>query len=469
MTNRHITPLVARHAIHLLAAAAMSACGGGGGGGDEETAVEATPRPILLAEAPTGCADASTCQMVTAAFLDNDGTVSVFLGKEDSGASPRWRAATLPPGATALGPAVEIPLAQGAWWTRTVDLGNKRFAVVETNSPKWKSRVVDLSVSSSPTVSSGVVLPVDYTAQMVSTQFDGAYIVGPHVAHGPVDMGGGVMATGTPVQMPVDLNRLYWGRFERLWGASSAWWAFNATGTDGAQQSVHLGLVDLQTGDVRRIDDRAAIPWSVNASNYYSCQPTREPYIEVGDYGQGQALVGWIQRKAYSNRGCDIVADGVTLTGSSASGYSSPVLGGSAAGPVVLWQEHELGATDQTGGPARIVWRSRDPATGTWGATNQLSTHPYSYITGQASAPQGLMAISWAGCEDSVSRQCTNYLTKFVRGQWQTVSLGSAGPFSSFNTLLDINIHGDGIAVWNFDRCTAAVTTSCARVYAQRF
>ncbi|WP_156473060.1 hypothetical protein [Pseudorhodoferax sp. Leaf265] len=409
---------------------------------------------------------------MTATFLDSDGTASVFWGGADSGTMPRWRAASLAPGASSPGPTVEIALAQGNWWTQTADLGNKRFAVIETLTSKWESRVVDLSAPSSPSVSPRVVLDVGYPAQMVTTQFDGAYVVGTNVSLGPIDMGGGITAQGTPIELPSNLSRPTWGRVERLWGAASAWWGFNATSTTDTQQNVYLGLVDLASGAVRRTEDRRPIPWVDNGSNYYACRPNREPYIEVSDYGQGRAVIGWIQRKLASNRGCDIVADGATLTGPSANAAGGPVLGGSVSGPVVLWQESALGATDHTPGPSRIVWRSQDAQTGTWGATNELSFHPHAYITGRTSAPQGLIAIAWAGCPDHTSSRCTNYLTKFVRGQWQTVSLGAAGPFSPFYTQVAINIHGDAIAVWSFsaaDRCPEGVTARCARVYAQRF
>lgn len=465
-------------AFALSLVLAIAACGGGSGGTEDDTA-EATgshPTPFLVAQAPANCPD-SNCQMVHAALLDNDGNASLLWRVLRSGTSDVLHAAAHAPGAAAVGRAAEFALGSYGWRATPLAAGNQRVAVVEPTDSGWTSVVMDMSPASGPTVTPRVTLPVPLDAQFVTTLHDGVFVVGPMVPRATLDMGGGTTAQGTPVPLPAGYRNLHWGQFAPLWGAPSAWWVFNAIQTGGTEQRLYLSLVDLTTGAVRDTEDLMGTAWSPNNSNTYHCEPVERQLIDVNDYGQRRAVAGWMQRKATANQGCDIVVNRTTLTAATSSASSRPVLGGSATGQVALWQESDLAQADQSSRRYRIVWRALDARSGTWSEETRLSTHPHAWITGQISAPDGLMAISWLGCDGpEANNRCTGYLTKYVRGVWTTVEMGMRSPSSPFDTKLAINIHGDAMAVWArslHDGCQSGRANNsgaaCSRIYGHRF
>jgi hypothetical protein len=481
MAHISLTPRRASPAFALSLTLAISACGGGGGSdGDTTAPTDSGPAPLLVAAAPTDCVD-SSCHFVQDVTLDNDGNASLQWRVFRKGTPVEWRIAAHVPGTAAIGPAASLPPGGDDWQAKSLALGKQRIAVVARETAAWTSVVVDLSPASGPTVTPRVTLPVASDSQFIATLHDGVFVVGPWLQRGTLDLGGGATAQVRPIALPNDHRGQHWSLFEPLWGAPSAWWAFSTIRADSTERRVNLALVRLESGVVREGDDHLSWPWrtrEVNDGTGPWCGPSGRPQVILTDYGAGRAAVAWNEAKPDAPQRCEVVVNGTALSAANANAAGLPALAGSASGPVALWQEYVPAQTGQGNSVGRIVWRALDSRTGVWSEPTQLSTHPHAEITGTTSAPDGLMAISWIGCDGTHdSRRCTGYLTKYVRGVWTTVEMGTRSPHSPYdNTQLAINIHGDAIVLWAnslHDGCQSGQPNSakpaCARIYAHRF
>lgn len=401
---------------------------------------------------------------------------SFFWYTRTSADTSQFQFAAQLPGSTQIGKAASFSATPQTWPVEAAALGNRRYAVIRLSGDDRTSAVVDLSSPDSPSLSAPVTLSMLRNAQVVSTPANGAFIVGPDVPAGAINMGGGITAQGRPIETPDGYKSLWWSAFSPLEGGPTAWWVFSASKIDplnafASDPRIYLGLLALDDGWLGTLEDRIGATWNENSNNPYQCADYNSPRIDVSDYGKLRAVVGWTQRKATADEGCEIVVDGQTLTEISATSFGKPILGGTDAGPLAIWEEHDV--ADKSNVRSRIVWQARDDRTGTWGITSRLSAmHTRAEITSRATAPGGLVAFTWLGCDDNNRSRCTSYLTKVVQGVWSTQSLGTRGPTTRYSTQVAINTRGEAIAIWSFDMgegCTQAQSEKCARIFGFRF
>ena len=470
---REQLPLSVRNFVQLGFALALctllAACGGGGG-----NPPPLEPPPVFVqsrigvAELGGACVETSRdCLFTGGVFIDDDAEVTVFWHERPPSGQPGWHVATHQSGDTSIRNATYVSANMDSQ-LRPLPLGTKRFAAVQQDTPNWTSALVDLSMPSTPYVSPRVSTPMTSQSSALISSLDGLFVIRGNVPNGSFSLGGSATARSVNVKFPPGYVNPWWDAFAPATGVTpSFWWAFNSAQTDSRlEQRLHLARVDASDGSVLDVQRVTKDAW--RQSSIPDCSTFGGAPVLIREYGRGQVAVGW-RNVNTPWTGCDVVVDGEVLNDGTTHVITGPAMAGSAAGLVAVWLERDL--ADNPAPQQYIVWRHRNASTAQWTTPVRLSNQPFTWLHSSATGPSGTLTIAWRGCASTFVDSCTEYVSKYVNGQWSTeqylaLGKGVAGPEVA------INSKGQAVVTWAtiYDAtCSADPAKMCPRVFAYRF
>lgn len=468
-------PVTLRHFIQprlaLTLFMPLTACGGGGGGAGNSQPVEPTPvfvqARINVVELGGACTDPSwDCLRVGGLFIDDAAEVTVFWHERAPSGQPGWHVASHLPNDTRMRNAAYVSVDLDSD-LQPLPLGVRRFAAVQRNTPNWTSALVDLSMPA-PYVSPRVATPVMGRDAALISGLDGVVALGANVPDGNFSLGGSATARGVKVALPQGYLNRWWSVFMPATGVTaSVWWAFNSAQIDSTQeQRLHLARIDVSDGSALEVHRVTKDAW--RQSSIPDCSTLGGAPVLVREYGRGQVAVGWRNVNAPWTS-CDAVVDGEVINDPTAHVVEGPVMSGSDAGLVAAWSE-----TDLAGDPApprRIVWRRWDASTARWTAPALLSSQPFAWLRSSATGPGGTLAVAWRGCASTSVAACTEYVSKYVNGQWHTEQYLPRGKGVAWPQVA-INAKAQAVVVWasiSDAPCSANSGQVCPGIFAYRF